>query len=54
MDLVNAGVSFMICSQALANKGIAKNVLPPFVDIVLSAMTTSVELQTLGYAVLTL
>lgn len=54
IELVNAGVSFMICSQALANKGITKNVLPPFVDIVLSAMTSSVELQTLGYAVLTL
>nr|WP_321238598.1 DsrE family protein [uncultured Tolumonas sp.] len=54
IDLVNAGVSFMICSQALAGKGITKKALPAFVDVVLSAMTTSVELQTLGYAVLTL
>nr|WP_321270049.1 DsrE family protein [uncultured Tolumonas sp.] len=54
IDLVNAGVSFMICSQALAGKGITKKALPAFVDVVLSAMITSVELQTLGYSVLTL
>jgi|GEM_PF-3999251 Uncharacterized conserved protein len=53
-ELIDAGVSFMICSQALAGKGIAATSLPPFVDIALSAMTASVELQTQGYAVLTL
>ncbi len=54
IELVNAGVSFLVCSQALASKGITKKALPAFVDVVLSAMTTSVELQTLGCAILTL
>lgn len=54
IELVNAGVSFLVCSQALAGKGITKKALPAFVDVVLSAMTTSVELQTLGCAILTL
>ncbi|CAB1276267.1 DsrE family protein [Candidatus Nitrosacidococcus tergens] len=51
--LIEAGVELLACGQAVATHGYQNNWLNPQVKVALSAMTTSIELQQQGYALVT-
>ncbi len=50
--LKDHGVKFMVCGQALVRRGFGVENLNPDIELALSAITTLVEFQQKGYAVL--